>query len=83
MANYRRSRPEDLDLNGKPPVVNLAGRFTKNGKPAAPPAPTGPHHPRTRTWVASKPSHVSLFPPDRNSSLMIKADLRERGHTLG
>jgi integrase len=71
-------RPEDLDLDGKPPVVNLDGQFTKNGKSARQPLPS---HliPALRTWLATKPSYAPIFRADRNSSLMIKADLRDAG----
>ena len=35
--------------------------------------------PALRSWLATKPSMTPLFPPDRNSSLMIKADLKAAG----
>ena len=71
-------RPEDFDLDGNPPTASLDGRFTKNGKPANQPLPShmilG-----LRSWLAGKPPHVPIFPADRNSSLMIKADLKAAG----
>ncbi len=71
-------QPEDSDLDGKPPLVTVDGRNTKNGKPALQPLPT---HilPDLRTWLSRKPAHAPLFPADRNSSLMIKADLKAAG----
>jgi integrase len=71
-------RPEDFDLDGSPPTVSLDGQFTKSGKPAHQPIPSSLLS-ELRSWLASKPAHGSIFPHDRNSSLMIKADLKAAG----
>ena len=67
--------PESFDLDADPPTVFVAGAHTKNGKDAIQPLPA---HiiAELRTWLSSKPAYAPLFPPDRNSSLMIKADLK-------
>jgi integrase len=72
------SSPESFNLDARPPIVSLPGRDTKNSDAAVQPLPS---HviPALRTWLATKPSMTALFPPDRNSNLMIKADLKAAG----
>ncbi len=67
--------PESFHLDATPPNVALPGRDTKNSDDATQPLPS---HviPALRAWLESKPSMTPLFPPDRNSALMIRADLR-------
>ena len=70
--------PESFDLGGATPVVSLPGRDTKNSDDAIQPLPS---HviPALRTCLATKPSQKPLFPEDRNSALMIRADLKAAG----
>lgn len=70
--------PGSFDLDSAPPTVFVDGRHTKNGESATQPLP---EHiiPELRTWLTSKPRSQPLFPHDRNSSVMIKADLRLAG----
>jgi hypothetical protein len=70
--------PESFSLDASPPTVSLPGRDTKNSDDATQPLP---FHviPALRSWLETKPSMTPLFPPDRNSSLMIKADLKAAG----
>ncbi len=58
--------------------VALPGRDTKDSDDAIQPLPA---HviPALRSWLATKPSLTPLFPPDRNSALMIRADLKAAG----
>ena len=70
--------PGSFDLDISPPTVFVAAAHTKNSKDATQPLPAhivvG-----LRAWLSSKSAHTPLFPPDRNSSLMIKADLKAAG----
>ncbi len=70
--------PESFNLDASPPIVSLPGRDTKNSDDATQPLPC---HviPALRCWLAAKPSLTPLFPRDRNSALMIRADLEAAG----
>ncbi len=70
--------PESFDLDTSPPIVSLPGRDTKNSDDATQPLPS---HviPALRSWLATKPRQRPLFPEDRNSALMIRADLKAAG----
>jgi len=70
--------PESFDLDGTPPVVRLPGRDTKNSEDAIQPLPS---HviPALRSWLASKPVGRSLWPPEQNTALMVRADLEAAG----
>jgi integrase len=70
--------PESFNLDTTSPSVALPGSETKNSNDAIQPLPS---HviPSLRSWLATKPSLTPLFPTDRNSSLMIKADLKAAG----
>ena len=58
--------PESFNLEGSPAVVSLPGRDTKNSDDAIQPLPS---HvvPSLRSWLASKPVGLSLWPPERNN----------------
>jgi len=75
-------KPESFDLDASPPRVSLkghiAGELTKNRKAAVQPLPDY-IVPELRSWLAGKPAGMPIFPHDRNSSLMIKADLKAAG----
>ncbi len=70
--------PESFDLDATPPNVALPGRDTKNRDDAVQPLPS---HviPALRSWLATKPRQKPLFPEDRNSALMIRANLKAAG----
>ena len=70
--------PESFDLDATPPNVALPGRDTKNSDDAVQPLPS---HviPALRSWLATKPRQKPLFPEDRNSALMIRANLKAAG----
>ncbi|MFO0889334.1 MAG: tyrosine-type recombinase/integrase [Isosphaeraceae bacterium] len=70
--------PESLSLEGPIPTVALPGSATKNGKPALQPLPA---HLATalKDWLFGRPPAPPLFPADRNSAVMIRADLRAAG----
>lgn len=83
LTGFRRSElqsltPEAFNLDADPPTVFVAGAHTKNGKDAIQPLPVYIID-DLRSWLAGKPAYATLFPPDRNSSLMIKADLKAAG----
>jgi integrase len=79
-------RPEFFDLDGSTSTVtlkgNVAGQLTKNRKWAQQPLPS---HiiPDLRAWLAKKQTGLLIVPQDRNSSLMIKADLKAAGIPAG
>jgi integrase len=70
--------PGSFDLDATPPNVALPGRDTKNSDDAVQPLPS---HviPALRSWLATKPRQKPLFPEDRNSALMIRANLKAAG----
>jgi integrase len=70
--------PESFNLEGSPAVVSLPGRDTKNSDDAIQPLPS---HvvPSLRSWLASKPVGLSLWPPERNTALMVRTDLKAAG----
>ena len=70
--------PESFYLEGSPAVVSLPGRDTKNSDDAIQPLPS---HvvPSLRSWLASKPVGRSLWPPERNTALMVRTDLKAAG----
>ena len=70
--------PESFNLEGSPAVVSLPGRDTKNSDDAIQPLPA---HvvPALRSWLASKPVGRSLWPPERNTALMVRTDLKAAG----
>lgn len=71
-------RPENFDLGHAPPLIRLSGAHTKNGRDALQPLPT-PIVLSLRSWLSKKPPHAPLFPADRNSAIMYRADLRDAG----
>jgi Phage integrase family len=71
-------RPESFDLDPAAPTVTLPPPRTKNRKGARQPLPAY-ILPDLQAWLASKPPHVPIFPADRNTSLIIKADLKTAG----
>jgi Phage integrase family len=77
-AELQSLTPASFNLEGATPIVSLPGRDTKNSDDATQPLPA---HviPALRSWLATKPSLPPLFPHDRNSALMIRADLRAAG----
>ena len=77
-AELQSLTPESFDLEGATPIVSLPGRDTKNSDDAIQPLPS---HviPALRSWLATKPRQKTLFPEDRNSALMIRADLKAAG----
>jgi len=70
--------PESFSLDGSPAVVSLPGRATKNSDDAMQPLPA---HvvPSLRSWLSSKPAGRSLWPPERNTALMVRTDLKAAG----
>jgi len=70
--------PESFSLDGNPAVVSLPGLDTKNSDDAIQPLPA---HvvPPLRSWLASKPVGRSLWPPERNTALMVRTDLKAAG----
>jgi integrase len=83
VTGLRRSELQSLtrvsfNLDSLPPVVTLPGRDTKNGCAATQPVPSG-IVPELKTWLESKPEGTPLFKRDRNSTLMIRADLKAAG----
>jgi integrase len=70
--------PESFFLDGSPAVVSLPGRDTKNSDDAIQPLPA---HvvPALRSWLALKPVGRSLWPPERNTALMVRTDLKAAG----
>jgi integrase/recombinase XerC/integrase/recombinase XerD len=71
-------RPESFDLNPNALTVSLPPPRTKNRKGAVQPLPSY-SVPDLRDWLATKRPNTPLFPADRNSSMMIKADLKAAG----
>jgi len=70
--------PESFSLEGGPAVVSLPGRDTKNSDDVVQPLPA---HvvPALRSWLALKPLGRSLWPPERNTALMVRTDLKAAG----
>ena len=70
--------PESFSLDGSPAIVSLPGRDTKNSDDAIQPLPA---HviPSLRSWLAGKAAGRSLWPPERNTALMVRADLTAAG----
>jgi len=70
--------PGSFSLTGDIPVVSLPGTATKNGEPAVQPLPAHVVQ-DLRSWLFSRPVDRPLWPPERNTALMIRADLKAAG----
>ena len=70
--------PGSFNLVGDIPVVSLPGTATKNGEPAVQPLP-GHVVQELRSWLSSRSVDRPLWPPERNTALMIRADLKAAG----
>ncbi len=70
--------PESFDLDATPAIVSLPGVDTKNNDEAIQPLPS---HvvPSLRSWLANKPAGRSLWPPEKNTALMVRGDLKAAG----
>jgi len=72
--------PSSLDLTGDVPVARLAGKQTKNGKPAVQPIPPALAA-RLRTYIAGRPADKPIWPGlwHKRCADMLRVDLAAAG----